>query len=72
MGARDNIQWNGYMGQEGYIRQEGYIVQEGYRVGENRMGGGSLKQVGSRRNRRKLCNKNQCFAINDDLKGRDK
>ena len=41
-------------------------------MGENRMGGGSLKQVGSRRNRRKLCNKNQCFAIQDDLKGRGK
>ena len=66
MGARDNTQLKGYVG------QEGYIVQEGYRVGENRMGGGSLKQVGSRRNRRKLYNKNQCFAIDHDLKGRGK
>ena len=72
MGARDNTQLKGYVGQEGYIRQEGYIMQEGYRVGENRMGGGSLKQVGSRRNRRKLYNKNQCFAIDHDLKGRRK
>ena len=31
MGARDNTQWNGYMGQEGYVGQEGYIVQEGRR-----------------------------------------
>ena len=29
MGARDNTQWNGYMGQEGYVGQEGYIVQDG-------------------------------------------
>ena len=41
-------------------------------MGENEMGGGSFKWVGSRRNRRKLCNKNQCFAIQDDLRGRGK
>ena len=41
-------------------------------VGENEMGGGSFKWVASRRNKRKLCNKNQCFAIQDDLKGRGK